>query len=493
LLEFIKLGAKNWEIKYKDEVVIQLDLVRNGSITNKFYIIVDFINKLNERIGEDFEKWFVKFLIEFRDSDEDRYSVMTQNVSTIMKFVNEYIDESNIDYNLFVDETKAKKNSILFSAEEIEQIIRLSSYLKVYSIISSSENLKFDQRRHKRIYNMFFTEIDQEIIFKIYSIIKTKTFRYNMTDRFMWNYIKMIHCKSLDIHVVEIFNFIMNSILVLCEEDKNPITYFVACVDESINWILRTGYKTSVIYDDSVATEDIHATGTNNLKTYAYNDTLGRLKGIAFQHIYAKIERKAQSTCNEVATEMDRLITEFQTRVSGIEHVSPICECLTYPILSALTDVPYENFKTLSAEHSAVLSVYVHKLLNAAFDGKLDNLFTILDYYYHNPQKGPAIATTYRIKSVDTLANTQNSAPNFLGFSSIPPQKPLRELLSYFCGRIGKGVSMDKMIHTVDGHLMREKPMPKIESDMITFFSKWFSDSMAREIHIMRRVMEHDF
>ena len=80
----------------------------------------------------------------------------------------------------------------------------------------------------------------------------------------------MIQCKSIDVHVIEIFNFIMNSILILCEEDKNPIVYFVSVVQESINWFLRSVYKGQIVYDDTISTEDIHGSNIDNLKTYAY-------------------------------------------------------------------------------------------------------------------------------------------------------------------------------------------------------------------------------
>jgi len=85
----------------------------------------------------------------------------------------------------------------------------------------------------------------------------------------MWQYIKNVQGKDIDSHVIDIFNFIMNHILILCEEDKNPITYFVGVIDESVKWFLRSVYKGSTIYD-------IQGINTDNLKTYSYNDTLGR-------------------------------------------------------------------------------------------------------------------------------------------------------------------------------------------------------------------------
>jgi hypothetical protein len=180
--------------------------------------------------------------------------------------------------------------------EEIFEIIKLSSYLKIYSVISNNENLKLGQTSDREIYNLLASEIvETEVIRKIYDVIKTKTFRYNLTDKFMWEYIKNVQGKDIGIHVIEIFNFIMNHILILCEDDKNPITYFVGVIDESVKWFLRSVYKGSIVYDDSISTEDIQGINTDNLKTYSYNDTLGRLKGIAYEKIYELLQRQAMS------------------------------------------------------------------------------------------------------------------------------------------------------------------------------------------------------
>ena len=139
------------------------------------------------------------------------------NIDFIKKFSDEYILKfRNIDFDKFVDVSKAKKNSILFSVDEVGKIIRLSGYLKIYSILSNAENLKLDSRLHKKVYSLLSSDISPDLVYKIFNIIKTKTFKYSYTDRYMWEYIKTVQCKTIDNHVIEIFNFIMDSILVLC-------------------------------------------------------------------------------------------------------------------------------------------------------------------------------------------------------------------------------------------------------------------------------------
>jgi len=481
VIKFDKNTTKEWLVTLGDKEILRLALT-SSSVTNKFHLVSNFIERVSEVCGKDFDKWFVSLIHEYVENKEHRYPILLKNVDRLKEFVDQYMDHSGIDFTQFVDMSKVKKNSILFTPEEIELITRLSGYLKVYSIFSNSDNLKLSQRLHKKVYNKIAREImETDVIFKIFNVIKTKTFRYNITDKYMWDYIKMIQCKTIDVHVIEIFNFIMNSILILCEEDKNPITYFVGVVEESVKWFLRSVYKGSIIYDDSISTEDIHGLNTNNLKTYAYNDTLGRLKGIAYEQIYEQLERASILTFDQEPD--DKLIISFQSRVNTVEFISPLCECFVFPVLSKITSIPYSHFRTLSPEHAAVLSVYTKSLLRRVFRGEYKHLISLLDYY---PLTQPAIATSYTVKKVHEYISASNQQKNFYGFNTkILPHK----ILSYFVGRI----SRINFCHVVDGSKLTGIPLSKVELDMIKFYSVFFANKLESEMKQMHKLMNADF
>lgn len=481
MIEVKKENARVYKVERDGREIVELKLV-SSSITNKFFIITDFIKRVSEKLGDEFDDWFETFLTEYQKNEEKRFSILVENVPLLKSFVNKFIAQSGVDFSSFVDQSKVKKSSILFLPDEIELITKLSSYLKIYAIISNSENLKIDQRLHKRVYNAVAEDIvGTEVIYKIFNVVKTKTFRYNITDRYMWDYIKMIQCKTIDIHVVEIFNFIMNSILILCEEDKNPITYFVSVVEESVKWFLRSVYKGSVIYEDSVATENIHTLSTNNLKTYSYNDTLGRLKGIAYDYLYRQMEKNTLMNIEE--DKPDDSIVKFQNRCYDIKYVSPICECLVFPVLSRITSIPYYHFKTLSPEHSAVLSCYLHFMMKKVFKTDYKNLFALLDYYPTNP---PALTTTYKIKLIHDYINMQNSVQDFYGFNT---KKLPHRVLSYLVGRI----SRVNFCNVFDGEKLAGVPLSKIESDMIKFYTLFFSGGLDEELKKLAKTVNIDF
>jgi hypothetical protein len=481
----IKFHLEDKTLKiFNDEQHLLTTNLMSSTITNKYYIVTTFIENVSKTcVG--FDKWFSNFLEEYT-SEVERYPVIERNIPEIKRFVDEYLKVRNIDSAQFVDETKAKKASILFTAEEIEKIIRLSCYLKIYSIFFNSDDLKIDARLHKKIYNEFASEVlNSEVVTKIFNIIKTKTFRYNLTDKYMWDYIKMIQCKSIDVHVIEIFNFIMNSILILCEEDKNPITYFVSVVQESINWFLRSVYKGQIVYDDTISTEDIHGSNIDNLKTYAYNDTLGRLKGVAFEQIYDNLERSAilLFPVNQESAS-DKSIVDFQNRLSKIEHISPLCDSLVYPVLSHITGIPYVHFKTLEPDHAIVLSVYTQNLLRKVFKiTEFRNLFSLLSYY---PKKDIALATTYKVKMMDDFIKTTQKYDNFFGFKS---KLLFGNMLGYFIGRISR-VEFSSIF---DGNELAGIPLSKIESEMIQFYTMLFAGQFDQEFDSMKYLMYKDF
>lgn len=477
MIEFKRgTNQKEWIIIFKNKE-FNLQLIPS-SVTNKFNIVTGFIERVSEVCGDEFDQWFEN-LLENSSNEESKPLTVIEGTDKLKEFVNEYLSAQDIDYSLFVDKSKAKKNSILFYEDEIEKIIRLSGYLKVYSVISNNSQLKLGKKLHSQVYNKLASEIaETEIIAKIFKVVQTKTFRYNLTDKFMWEYIKTIQCKDIGVHVIEIFNFIMNNILILCEEDKNPITYFVGVVDESVKWFLRSVYKGSIVYDDSISTEDIHGSDKDNLKTYSFNDTLGRLKGIAFEKIYTQLERQNMSV-----DDGDQHIINFQNRITAIEHISPLCSCFIFPLLSKITNIPYIHYRTISGEHSAVLSYYTHQLLRKIFKSEYKNLFSLLDYF---PLSQPSLNTTYKVKAIHQYLDIQNETQNFFGFNT--KNLPHR-LLCHFVGR----VSRINFCHLLTGDNLSGIPLSKVENDMIFFYTNYFAGQFDDKIDQMVSLMNADF
>jgi hypothetical protein len=516
-------NQKSLSIFDGDNLILTLTQI-SSTITNKYNIIEDTIVDMSRVLGEPFDMWISQFLniyyitssdysdffIEDGLEDEEpsenlilekkidkvldqkltRYDFLLRNLKDLTFFVDEYLEKKEFDSSRFVDLNKSSKTSIFFDKEDIDQIVKLSCYLKVYSLISNSESLKLDQKLHKKIYNRLLKSaipdsLDSEkytVINKLLDIVRTKTYRYSITDKYMWRYIEMMQCKDINDHVIEIFNFVMTNILILCEFDKNPITYFVSVTNESIKWFLRSIYKGSIVYENSISTEDVHTSNINSLRVYSYNDTLGHFKEICANRVYDFVENKSGIDVNG---KKDNALTDFQTRMSLIESTSPICEILVFPIVSYALEIPYKYVETLKAsrDDSTIMSIYLSFILDKVFKNEYQEFFKLLTYY---PTQGLSVYTTYRIKDNELFINYTDQVKSFFNFNTKPL---LFDILSSFIGRC----SRISQANAFTGERVVGIPLSKIEKEVIYFYNKYFSNQLETQLDEIKELIMSDF
>lgn len=472
MIEFQMTDKKSCVVNRNDNKLVVLKL-KTSTITNKMGIITKFIENLSEYHGEEFDNWFENFIVSYCNKEPSRFNILNNNIDKIKDFVNRYIDSLEIDFSKFVDESKIKtKKSVIFDKEDIEALCKLSGYLKVYAILSNSEDVCLERKLHKIIYNSFITEMSIEVITRVFEVIRTKTYRYKLTDRFMWDYVRSIQCRPIQYHVTNIFNFIMNNIIVLCEIGKNPITFFVTVTDEAIRWILRSVYKETVVYTDSITLEDIQTgSSADNLKTLCYNDTIGRLKRAALDRMFVILGDREEEV-------------RIHNRLSSLQYVSPVCNSVAFPILSKITGVPYEHISSMSPEHAAELSVFTHYLISSVFGNEYSNLFNLLDYA---PTEPVPVASTFKVRNHTKFSHIQQEVGNFFGYGASCKVVPFN-LLSFFIGKL----SRLKFINIVNGKEMLTMPLQKIEADAIDFFPKFFAGHFDEKIEQMKQLMYKD-
>jgi len=185
----------------------------------------------------------------------------------------------------------------------------------------------------------------------------------------------------------------------------------------------------------------------------------------------------------EKEAEHGKSLIELHERLSSINSISPLCECVVYPILSIITGVPYSHFKTISPEHSVLLSFYVQGLMKKVFKNEYKNIVSLLNYYTDSQ---PALVTTYKMKAIHEYLNITNDLKNFYGFNTkIIPHK----IISYFIGRI----SRVKFIDIFTGKELSGIPLSKIEQEMISFYTSLFAGKFNEDFAKMRRIMNIDF
>ena len=123
------------EVGEEKKEIINLDLMFSP-ITNKFEKLSEYIEDCSLKIGEPFDKWFIKFLTDYKKSEYD-YAVVKRNIKDLMKFSDKYLDLCEINFNDYINKSKVSKNSIFFDADEIKKIIQVSNYLKLFTAIDT--------------------------------------------------------------------------------------------------------------------------------------------------------------------------------------------------------------------------------------------------------------------------------------------------------------------------------------------------------------------
>jgi hypothetical protein len=312
--------------------------------------------------------------------------------------------------------------------------------------------MKLPVKFHKEVYTILIEPIAGcDIVFKLYKLVSSKTHRYNISDKTMWDYIRLIHCQTTDMHVNSIFNFLMNNILVTCQTTSNPIPYFSSVIDQSIKWLLRGVYKDSVIYSDTVQTEDIHTiSGKDNLLSYCYNDTIAKLVTIASDYL------------EEVGITD---IPAFTDKITKLQETSLIAFYITYPILSKILDIPYRYFRPIPTEHSYLLNILTYHYLP---DDLKEEFSTLTKLLLHYNEEKRIVKTTYKIKNLQIFFKT------FKTFLTFKNQEFPAEFLSEVIGKIARNKYVD---FTTERPIINF-PLAKLESDLITFYNRYFSGQL---------------
>jgi len=443
-------------VNNKKTEITKLNLVFSP-VTNKFDRLSSFIEDCSLKIGKSFDNWFSKFIKDYIKSNRD-YSVIKNNIPKLMKYADQYLEKCDIDFSAYINRSKISKNTIFFDEDDIKQIIQVSNYLKLYFILSQDQYLRLPQKFHKEVYNILVKKItESDIVYKLFKIVSSKTYEYNHSDKYMWDYIKTIYCKTTDMHIMSIFNFIMNNILVTCETSSNPVPYMISVIDESIKWILKNIYKDAIVYSESINTQDVYTVkGKDNLSSYAYNDTIGKLLVAA----HGQLE----------VLKLD--LDTFKDIVKGLKKNSIIASYITFPILSKVLDMPYKHLTTIPAEHGYLLNILVYNYLPDEFINKYPIIKKMLLYYN---TENPILKTTYKIKNITEFVNTFDT---FLSMKNM--MKPY-DIYSSIVGKISRNSYSDFYTN----QKITNFPLSKLETDIIHFFNDYFSgklDNMCKEI-----------
>lgn len=470
------------------ERLAQLDL-NPSSITNNFKIVTDLfkeflrLEKTNEPLnGLSFHDWFIDLIKKYDASSN--FQDILDNAENILEYSKWYINAKNIDFNQFSKLEKKSKTSIMFLPEDIKAIVISSTALKIYSIFSYDKSLKVTENVHKQIYEKLVEPcVELETTTKIFQLIRSRMYRSSITDRYMWDMIKIVISETPDSYIMTVFNFIMINMISCLSAEKNPIPYLVSLIDDSVRWMMRTVYKDRIVYGEAFSgSDDIYGSSVSKESFYVYscNDVIGKAAKIGMDLLETEYEL-VESQFNEV-----------RDRIDEVDAINPTMKLLTFPIISNVLEIPYRYLLTCPPKHGLMMGIFMYFLSQNIID-KTYPIITefliscpkLLDDKGKNKNRFDSTKSSYNIRDIEFIINNNTK---IFGFSSNVLKY---NIMSSICGVLS--ASKKDLVHTITGRPLKKTNYLDLEHDVINFFISFYSNELDPIFNQMRNKADDYF
>jgi hypothetical protein len=459
------------EKKERSVLITELNFIA-ASLTNKYGIVRNEIEEIS-RLSQEFVTWYVDLIKRYQKSGCNS-ELLLEEVDTFKKFAQLYIDSKNVPFESFVDYSKASKTSIIFSVDDIKQIALSAVCLRMYSPFCYDEKMKPTDNVHKLIYSSFVKGC-QEVgtISKIFQTMRSRTYRSSITDRYMWDLIRMLVLDTPESYTLLLFNFLMSNLLSTVEVATNPIPYFVIVTDRSLSWMMRSIYKDKVIYGEAFGgSDDIYGPSASkeNLHILCCNDVIGK----AAKAGMALLE-------NEYGIGEEEFIG-MREKLDGITSLSVSMKCVILPLASEVLEIPYTYLLKAPPKHIMLIGVLLYHCAKNVLD---DRFPVITEFLIGCPTSmNTAVArSSYKIKNIDFIVN--DNANSIFGLNSVS----LRfEIMSCICGVLT--ASKKDLVSIINGAKLPKINYADLENDVIFFFSELYSGKLGTQFGKMRDKLE---
>jgi len=483
-----------------------------SSLTNDFKIVANFLDELNLNfLG--FSDWFENLFDEYIKSGLN-YEVLYNNKEIFLDYAKKYIKSKNIDYSSFVNLKKTTNTSIIFDEKDLEEISISSACLKLYGIFSCDggkiekgkngvnvNGLRPPENQHKEIFRFFVDNcLKRGITNKIFQLMRSRTFKSYLMDRYLWDLCEIKTGRTPDLHIMVIFNRLMNQLFSILDPNVNPIPFLNNVIDGSISWLMKTAHNNKIIYGEAFSgTEDIYGGSALHNKyslfVYTCNDVLSKSTSIGMNILN---EKKMSQF------EMDIL----QDRIDNIDIIYPYMKLVNLPIISNVLEIPYKHLLTIPPKHAMLSSVFMYSLAkNTGFYEKYPFITDLLIGYpktndvrlrkvrlsdssddLYDGDDNIIISSTkssYRLRNLENILNDDSL---LFGFNC----RLLRyRIMSSICGVLS--VSKKNLIYIDSGKIMQKIKSNILESEVTKFFNNLYSGKIDDDFKYMRDMADSEY
>jgi len=445
-----------------------------SSITNKYNVVADLLEDMCRRI-KPFSGWFSKLIESYVNSDCNS-EIILNNINQLLKFATIYIDSLNINFSSFTNMEKISRTSIIFTEDDIRAIAITSTALKLYSIFYYDGNLKLPANIHKEVYQILVSPcIENKTTTKMFQLIRARIYRSSITDRYMWDMIKMAISETPQSYVMTIFNSLMANMVCILSVDKNPIPFLVSITDDSVRWLMRTVYKDRILYGEAFSSsDDIYGSSLSRDSYYVYccNDVIGKAAAVGM----SLLETEYLLDQNQFDKVRDRL--------DIIDILTPPMKLLILPIASKVFEIPYKYLLTCIPKHALLIGIFLYHLSKDIIG---EDFPVITEFLISCPKDVKYLSTrsSYKIRNTEFIIN--DPTPVF-GFKS----KTLKfNIMSSICGVIN--ASKKNLVSVITGLPLRKISYLNLEYDIIKFFTKLYANQLDNVFEQIREKSEAYF
>jgi len=458
-------NRKEWVLLEVDENAnFKRDIVHlicQAPSRNKFNPAKELIEELCTT-SDTFEKWFVNMMDAYLESSTNA-EIIENNVDTFLKISEEYIDSKKINFNDFAKLEKASKTSIKFLGKDIRAIAITSTALKLYSLFWFDKKLSLPSNIHRNVYEKLLSPcLNEGTTEKIFQLIRSKVFRSNVTDKYMWDMIRVCLLESPESYIMTVFKFLTQNMLISIKISKNPVPFLVSLIDDSIKWLMRTMYIDRILYGEAFGgVDDIYGSSLSkeSFLVYCCNDDIAKSANSSMQILEDEFELSETDFIN-IRDRLDSLTTLF-----------PTMKLLVLPIASKVLEIPYRFLLTCPPKHAMLLGIFMYHLSQNILDEHYPIITSFLPACPRDMEKAfSSTRSSYRLRYVDLVIN--DPTPIF-GFAA----KPLKyDILSSICGVLS--ASKRNLMSCITGRSIGKFSYTDLETDAIKFFTRLYSNQL---------------
>ena len=451
-----------------ETLIVELDLI-NHAITNKFQIVIDLVDKMCKEI-EGFESWFKTLLLNYISSKNSEF--VYESCNDFLKFSEIYVDKQEINFDKFVNLSKVSTTSIVFYPEDIRALAISSTALKLYSIFFCDNELKLPDNMHKKVYDVLIKPcVEKKVTVKIFQLVRSRTYRSSITDRYIWGFIKSVLFEDPDSYVMTIFNFLLEKILALIDITQNPIPFIIGTSDDSIKWLTRSLFKDRTIYGEIFGgSEDLYGSSLSKESFYIFccNDTIAKVAKAGMELLEGEYNMESDS------------FTNVQERIEKVNHLCPAVLYITFPIACRVLEVPYKFLLTIPPKHSVLVGLFLHSISEEI----LSSRFPALSEFLISCPKENLIYTKSQYKMRHPGLVINDDSPIF-GFSS-PYFK--YKLLSAIIGILN--ASKKNLVDTITGDRLKRVRNFCLEDEVTRFYNELYSGQLDETFKTIREIAD---